>query len=48
MNKTETLWALANPHRFIRLTNALLPFVWASSLILLVVGLGLGIRFHAA
>ncbi|MCY4006328.1 MAG: heme ABC transporter permease CcmC [Rhodobacteraceae bacterium] len=45
MNKTETLWALANPHRFIRLTNALLPFVWASSLILLVVGLVWGFAF---
>ncbi len=45
MTTPSTLWIYANPHRFMRVSGALLPFLWGAAIVLL--GYGLYLAFTA-
>ena len=45
MNSKRNIWAYANPHRFVRLAGAVLPFCWTASCVCLAVGLVWGFAF---
>ncbi len=45
MRIIQRFWELANPNKFVRLTNAVVPYLWAVSLALIAIGLIWGIYF---